>query len=412
MKKSALIIVLAVLAASVPAQQIQEETSVTNVEIPVRVFQGERFVDDLGIGDFEVLEDGKPVTLEAVYLIKRRSVERRDEVRAFAPRTNRSFYLIFEMSEVEPKMGAALREFMRDVIMPGDTLTVATPYKTYKLKERAFEARTREEIAANLEGVLRRDTIIGSAEYRSVLEELAGLVKAIVTGMSQYRDPMAEKYFSVQTTGGTDYQNLFFDDLLNRYTDTLGRLEGLREVNQAQMLAFADLLKKEPGQKHVYMFYQREYVPKIDPKVLYQYIDEYQDRPDINMTVSNVFEFYKRDVPFNVDLVKRAFADASTAIHFLLLASPTPYDPSIHFREQSEDIFSAFSEMSKATGGFAMSSANPAAMLRGAVESADTYYLLYYAPRPYVKDGKFRTVTVRVNRPKCRLVHRMGYFAN
>ena len=52
------------------------------------------------------------------------------------------------------------------------------------------------------------------------------------------------------------------------------------------------------------------------------------------------------------------------------------------------------------------------ALMKDAVESSENYYLLYYIPRPYVKDGKFRSLIVRVKRPGVRVVHRMGYFAD
>ena len=67
---------------------------------------------------------------------------------------------------------------MRDVIMPGDSLTVVTPMKTYRLKPKAFEVRSREEISANLKGLLRRDAVIGSSEYRNIIADLENLAQA------------------------------------------------------------------------------------------------------------------------------------------------------------------------------------------------------------------------------------------
>jgi hypothetical protein len=52
------------------------------------------------------------------------------------------------------------------------------------------------------------------------------------------------------------------------------------------------------------------------------------------------------------------------------------------------------------------------ALMKAAVEASESYYLLYYIPRPYAKDGKFKGITVRVKRPDVRFVHRAGYFAD
>ena len=412
MKKSTRLFVVLALAGLALAQQvIEERVTVVNVEVPVRVFRGDRFVDDLTIDDFELLENGRPQTLEAVYLVKRRAIERRDEVKRFTPQTNRSFFLIFETSEYMPKMGEALDYFLRDVIMPGDSLTVGTPMKSYRLKPKAFEARSREEIASQLKGILIRDTMQGSSEYRDVIRDLEGLAQAISLGLSDNQDPMAEKILTIDNAGIEFQGGATFDEQLNVYANTLARLENLRSVDQGQLLRFADVLKTEGGQKYVYMFYEREFVPKIQPRILYQYIDAYQDRPDINQTIQGIFEFYKRDVPFDVAKVKQAFADASTAIHFLLMTPPAKMSSVVAYTEQSEDIFSAFSEMAVATGGFIQNSANPVALMKGAVESSETYYLLYYTPRPYVKDGTFHEIKVRI-KGGGRVVHRLGYFAN
>jgi len=403
----ALFFAVASLAA---AQQIFEEANVVNVEVPVRVYQGGRFVDDLTIADFELLEDGKPVPIEALYLIRRRAIERRDEIRRFAPQTYRSFTLLFEISDYSVKIGEALDYFMRDVIMPGDSLTVVTPMKTYRLKPRAFEVRSRDEISNNLKSLLRRDAVIGSMEYRDIIVDLESLAQAILSGMSQKADQRTETDFEI-TTPQIYKDGAPFDELLNTYAATLARLDSLRSVDQDQMLAFADALKKETNQKYVYLFYEREFVPKIEPNLLRTYTEMYQDRPDINQTISGIFEFYRRDVFIDVDRVKKAFADASLAVHFLMITNPPKRTSSIRYTEQSEDIYSAFSEMARATGGYAETSANPEALMQNAIAASENYYLIYYSPKNYVRDGKFHELAVRVKNRDVRVVHRAGYFA-
>jgi hypothetical protein len=394
-----------------PAQQIVEERLVINVEVPVRVFKGSRFVDTLTISDFELLDEGRPQNLEAVYLVKRRAVERRDEIKRFSPQTTRSFYLIFEVSEYSPKMGEALDFFLRDAIMPGDSLTVATPQKTYKLKPRAFELRSREEISGQLKGLLRRDAILGNTEYRHIIDDLENLARSITVGLSANADSMASKILDIENTDPTVAATSLEEQLV-QYAAVLSQLENLRQVDEERMIRFAELLKAEAGQKYVYMFYEREFIPKIQPRLLYQYIDSFQDNPNTYQTIQGIFEFYKRDVPFDVVKVKQSFADASTAIHFLLITSPAKHSAVIAYTEQSEDIFSAFTEMARSTGGFTQNSANPASLMREAVEASETYYLLYYTPRPYLKDGKFHSITVRVKNSDARVVHRAGYFGN
>ena len=401
---------LVLLAGLGLAQQLTEEAFVINIEVPVRVFKGSRFIDDLTINDFEITENGKAQKLEAVYYVKKRSVERRDEVQRFAPQTNRNFYLFFEISEYTAKLGESLDYFVQNVIMPGDSLTVVSPMKTYKLKPRAFEARSRQEIAGQIKGLLRRDSTIGSAEYNSIIADLEDLSRAIIAAMAQQFN--AQNYVVLDDITVMKYKDLSVDDLLTRYTVTLARLENLRQMDETKLLDFSRTLKNDQGQKYVYLFYEREFIPRINAKTLSLFMDSFQERPDIQQKFNDVFGFYNRESPYNIARLKESYADASIAIHFLFIARSPKNSEGIQFMEQSDDVYSAFREMSRATGGFSEISQNPVYLMKSAVEASENYYLLYYSPRPYVKDGKFREISVRVKNKDYRVVHRLGYYAD
>jgi len=400
-----------ILAGLAQAQQLAVESNVINVEVPVRVYRGGRFVDHLTINDFDIFEDGKLQRLEAVYLVKKRAIERRDEVRRFVPQTSRSFYLIFEVSDYTAKIGEALDFFVQNVIMPGDSLTIVTPMKTYRLKPKSFEALTREKITEQLRAILRKDALTGSAEYRAAITDLETLAKALADKMSDFQDVTSDKF--AETLSSLTFKETPFDETLNMYSTILGNLDHLRIMDQVKLLDFSKALKNEEGQKYVYLFYQREFLPKIEPRILFAYMERFQDRPDISQSIQGIFEYYRRDVLINVDLVKQAYADSSIAIHFLFITAPPPKQvPGVEYHEQSEDIFSTFREMARATGGFSGVSRNPAYLMKSAVEASENYYLLYYTPRPYTKDGKFHEIVVRVKEKDCRVSHRLGYYAN
>ncbi len=118
------------LRPAVP-QDVRHETTAINIEVPVRVFKGGRFVDKLSLEDFELTEDGKPQRIEAFYLVKKTIIERHEEERAFAPRTSRHFFLFFEVGDYDPKIAESLDYFVKTVLLPGDNLTLVTPMKTF-----------------------------------------------------------------------------------------------------------------------------------------------------------------------------------------------------------------------------------------------------------------------------------------
>jgi hypothetical protein len=407
MRKSLWLLFILGITLSVFPQQLKEESVVINIEVPVRVFTGDRFVDHLTINDFELYEDGIPQNIEAVYLVKKRSIERSEEKKRFSPDTARNFYLFFEVSEYSAKLGMAVQHFVNNVLDPGDLLTIVTPVKTYRLRGKALEVKSREAVTSQLKGLLRKDAMTGNSEYRSVLQDLSSLAQALAAEISQDDTLRVSSEFSQEKREGETV-----GEQLARYEELLSRLEFLREVNQSRLLDFAKYLEDKEGQKYVYLFYQREYIPQIEPRILDQYIHEYQDNPNIQQTISNVFEFFRRDITFDIEVVKQAYANSSISIHFLFISSPIQDIYGIRFQERSEDIFSAFDQMAKATGGYIQSSANPESLFRKALESAENYYLLYYTPRNYRRDGAFRNIRVAVKEGGYRLTHRVGYFAN
>jgi VWFA-related protein len=402
-----------VAAALLPAQDIQYQRTAVNIEIPVRVFRGDAVVEDLTLADFEVLEDGKPQTLDAVYFIKKKLIERRDETSPLAPDTNRHFYLFFEMSEYDPKVREALAYFVDEVLLPGDELVLVTPMKTYRLKSEAFSDAARARTFEQILGLLRRDILNGNSEYRDAVDDLKALALTMAGSVglaaTNAGSPMAGDMFAAGTVFDVSTS---VEENLQTYSTLLDRLQTMRQVDQAKVTALADRLAGQTGRKEVFIFYQREFVPKLDPMILTAYQTVFNDRPDIVQTVTGLFEFFRRETALDVGTIREAYADSGATVHFLYLSRPAPRVPGVTMEERSEDIFAPFREMSRATGGYIASTANLDAAMRAAVAAAENYYLLYYTPKAYKADGSFHTLEVRLKGGGARLSYRTGYIAD
>lgn len=383
-----LLITVAILGIALFAQETSHETLVINIEVPVRVFKGDKFVEDLTIEDFEVFEDGKIQRIEAVYMIKKTRIEKKEGEKKFSPNVSRNFVLLFQVQDYLPKIEKALDYFFNNVIMPGDALTVFTPMKTYNFKTEALEMLPKEEIVKQLKAKIRKDTLMGNSEYKHLLRE----IKEQVAGVSE---------LSIQSC-----------QLL------LNRLEELRRVDENSLMEFAEFLKAKEGQKCVFLFYQKELLPQLSPTGLSVRESSAQHEQHFLFQISDLFLHYRRDIAFDVDRIKQVFSDSSISIHFLYITKapimslegmqPSP----VTWREQSEDIFSAFREMARATGGLTDSSSNAASAFQRAVDASENYYLIYYTPANYKREGNFRNIDVKVKNKNYRIMHRAGYFAN
>ena len=97
---------------------------------------------------------------------------------------------------------------------------------------------------------------------------------------------------------------------------------------------------------------------------------------------------------------------------FLPIAKKPHFVESVDFGSQPQDLFAAFKEMVQANGGFFETSSNPLSSFRKAMEAAENYYLLYYTPKNYTSDRKFKNIKVKVKNKGYRILHRAGYFSN
>lgn len=394
MKKIVPIFLFVVLSLFLLSQEQTHEVAVVNIEIPVRVFKGENFIDNLTIEDFEVLENGIIQKIEAVYLIKKKSIAKEEGNQRFFPSVSRNFILMFEIIDYIPNIGDSIDYFFNNIFLPGDELTVFTPVKAYKFNNKSFEMFSKEAIATKLKKTLRADSVIGNSEYRSVLREL-------------------ESVFTME--------ELEIDEKLSLYRQVLSRFERLRSIDQEGLINFANFLKEKEGQKNVFMFYQKDVVPQLNPRAMEQLITGNQDRMDIVASVIELFDFFRRDSNIDVDNVKKIFSDSSISMHFIYITK-APFQGSslsrsgagqtITMTDQVENVFSTFQEMALATGGFVGSSFYGTDIFKKALDASENYYLVYYSPLNYKQDGKFKNVKIRVKGKNYRITHRAGYFAD
>jgi hypothetical protein len=411
MKKSTLIIFTLFLAVSLFSAQTQEhEVTVTNISVPVRVYDGSRFIENLSIQDFEVYENGKLQKIEALYLTRNAQVERKEAEKDFSPQLTRSYYLLFQSTEYDARFSEAIDYFFNNVIQPGDNLTLMTPVKNYVLPTKALKIKSKESLSKEMQAVLRKDTTIGSSNYRNLITDLKRLVRNITTAGSFGTQAAVTADIDAESTStAMTGENLGF--LLSTYRTTLQKLEELRLIDEAKLTKFAMSLKRLVGQKSVFFFYEREFRPEISGRILGQMISNYQDQPNILGDLQDLFQFYQRNVNLDVDRLKAVFADSNSNFNFFFLDKAREQVSGITMREQSEDVFSTFVEVARATGGIVDNSQNSASAFRNALNYTEAYYLLYYTPTDKTGDGQFNTIEVKVKNRNYTVAHRAGYIS-
>lgn len=400
-RRFALLAACGFLILSLRGQELRHTAGVVNVEVPVRVFDGDRFVDDLTINDFEVFENGKPQRIVALYLVQKTNIKKEEtpvsvasQIARPAPKTGRTIVLEFEVLDPMPKLDEAVDYFFNEVIEPGDSLTVVTPRATYRFKPEALARLPRPVIAGQLKGRLRKDIIAGATEYKRLLGDIKDVLK--MPGL----DP--------------DQRSMMLSDVIRQLRDRIG-------IDAAALRRMAQALKALDGPKYVFLFYERELI--IDPSSLFgNFGDESMPAEERNLADMAAAEV-NRSPDLTARNIERIFSDASVTVHFIYLTQSKMNAAGLDAEEQaggggvsqkdmSSQIYNVFNGMARATGGITEASANPFAAFRKAVTATENYYLLYYSPADYQADGKFKEIRVSVKGKHYRVSNRAGYFAD
>jgi hypothetical protein len=399
--------VLLLASLAVPAARSVQSTGVVPIEVPVRVLDGTRFVDDLKIGDFEIYEDGFLIPPDTLSLVKGRSVARREGPGTYQPNTTRAYYLMFQTVDWDPKLAEVVDRLFSSVLLPGDAMTLITPTKPYVLKKEALANESADRMSKSMQDILKKDIESGGGQYREITREISRLTRSIGSLGAGTREDIEDGMESESSMGFS------LEQQIDHYRNALMTRESLRVVDEKKLLSFAGLLRAVPGRKTVILFYGREYRPEINPIALQNLMTMYQDNPTIQGNLTDLFQFYKHEATFSADRVKKAFADAGIVFHFIFMERKSQRLFGVYMHEQSEDIFPGFKDIAAATGGMTEVSQNPAAAFARVSAASAEYYLLSYTPPASGAGGGFRKIDVKVKRPGAAytVVSRIGYFA-
>jgi VWFA-related protein len=372
-----------------PGQVAQHDVRVVSVRIPVRVFLDGRSVPGLEREDFELYESGRVQEIASVHEFREALYIRQEQRELPDKAIQRTFVLIFDLRRPADTLEEALRAFSERALSEDDSLIVMTPEKTYRLKEAAAAGLPRESVSEQLVRVVRRDLQSGARAYTEALRNSAEILLS---------------------TDGAHGSRIASDLLASRAFRTLDpkKLEGL--------IAF---LSGRPGEKHIILFLERELVPRLSAGHPDAAAGLEADEEADFEALDNLNPF-KRDLRYDPASLRMKLARASATLYFFYLTALPPVDletteikpRGVKFEEESANTFDTFARLAQESGGEIESSANMAALMSRATKALENYYILEYSPHPYVSDGRFHEVAVRVKRPGCRVIHRPGYVAD
>lgn len=261
----------------------------------------------------------------------------------------RTFFLLFQVTDYNSKIGDAIDFFFEKALMPADQLAVITPVKQYGFNQQTLQSKTKEQLAGAVKTVLKRDTAVGAANYRAIFDQMKTIILNIRNGVEQTAGLMS--------SGETDIKS----DLVN-YRQLLENMDKIRMVKEPLLLKLAEVARQQTGQKKLFVFYDKEYIPIPNRETM----DNLRQNRALSFDATELFEASEAEAPINVETVGKAFTDAAVTFNFIYINKQVSRDRRFLMKDQSQNVYSCLSKLAKVTGGIVETTSKPEIAFRKA----------------------------------------------
>ena len=434
--------------AQTPAQESQNQqgqdderivvgTNEVLLDAVVRDKKG-HVVKDLKASDFEIYEDGVRQDVKSFRLVTRADTAPASNqtmtnasngpTRTTSPTTNPStnapgsaantarlgaIAMVFDRLSPEARTIArqAALNYIKDGLRPDDAVGIFR----IDLSLKAVQPFSNNEKLVRQ--AIDRALMHSSSSYTSSTEQIGNLsdqqallqnqIATSAFGAGQNNDPSG-------TVGGTAADAQFAEMTQNI-------LEGFERMEQNQqgfattdgLLAIINEMARLSGRKAMIFFSEGVVLP---PNVMAHYRSVISNANRANVSIYSVdaagLRSTSADVAAGSALTKLGQARARVAA-----SNSDPFGSMMRDMERNEELMhsnpdSALGDLARETGGLLIANTNdPGAFLQKVNEDLHAYYALSYTPKNQHYDGKFRQITIKVNRTGVEVQGRKGYYA-
>jgi len=396
-----------------------------------------RAVKDLTVSDFEVLEDGVPQQVKSFQMVTREPIppnttsstpdaslgaNKTGTAQSRTPPPQKAgssavhfgaIALVFD--RLSPNARTIARQaslsYLADGLHPDDFVGVFG----IDLSLRVLQRFTNNE--ALVRAAIERGLAHSSSSYASATDQIsdlsnqqAGLQSTLdssAIGAGQGNDPSA----AMGPAAATQQFNAM----------TLNIVQGFERLEHDQqgyattdgLLAIIDGMKRLPGRKALIFFSEGVQLPT---NVMSHFRSVISNANRANVSIYAVdaagLRAESADAQAGRALTRLGQARARTAG-----SNQDPFGSMMQDLERNEDLMrsnpdSALADLADETGGVLIANTNvPGPRLRQVDQDLHSYYLLTYTPKNQIYDGRFRAISVKVNRSGTDVQTRRGYYA-
>jgi hypothetical protein len=394
-----------------PAQQdreqehksIVEKVTVTNVEVPVRVFYKGEPVSDLTRDDFTIYEDKKKVEINGFFLERKKikvagpQLLLREQISK--PSSLRTFVLVFSITDFNEYLEKAVDHLFTNTFRESDRLLVFANDKTREY----LHLRDRQGVRDRLISDLREQS-------RGARRKLLSYINKIETYLDihNFRQQLHKRD---QIPGR-------LVDFLKKYLLTWNEYKKKYLTPRVdRFYYFSRYLENLETEKWVFSFYQFELFPRIrfssatmakirdisSNLIQSQNAGEHALGKLINTFLNRLLVDLHVNKGFPTREIGKLFYKVNATFHSFFIKSINRAGmDELEYEEVASEIEDLLREITRTTGGENITSNDLVASIETVSQLEDVYYILTYAPRDPKKAGRLK---IKVKNKKYKVLY-------
>ncbi len=386
-------------------KEIKEGVTVTNIEIPVRVFLKGEIVDNMKKGDFELFINGKKRSIAGFSTTRKRLEEQDIELKETEDEhPPRYFIMALSVTNYSPEIKKGVNYVLDKVLRDNDILLVFINNTSKFFKN----VKDRENIRSEVSKYIESESIKAHGNmvlYFKKIEQESYFTKFKL----MLRQDSARG-------GGPEKPIYFINDFLRNYI-TIWKDYKRRYLmpDVETYYKFSEHLKNLKIEKWVISFFQVEMFPEIVfsgemSRIIRALVYNWQVSEDIEeVTFSRIISRQLSEVQkamniadgFPTEQVSKIFTKVGATFHSIFIPSTlSTFSKDMRYRQISSDLENNLRSLTKKTGGELVSSKDLEKAMDRIMKKQDIFYVLTYAP---VDGEKLENVKIKVNNKKYKL---------
>ncbi len=389
-------------------KMLKEGVTVTNIEIPVRVFLKGKIVDNLKKADFTLFINGKKRDISGFTVTRKKleeqEIELEEKAKNYPPRY---FILAMSITNFSPEIKEGVEYVLNQVLRDGDSLLVFINNTTKFFKN----IEDRVKIKSELSEYVEKESIKAHANMVSYFKKIER-----ESNFTKFKLLLK----TISRKGGwiNEKPIYFIHDFLKNYLaiwKEYKRRYLLPDINNYYRLS--EYLNNIKLEKWVISFFQLEMFPEIVitgemHRIIRAKVSEWQMSEDVeevtfSRTISRQLSEVQRAMNvsdgFPTEQVTKIFTKVGATFHSVFVPSSLPvFSKDMKYRQISSDLENNLRSLTEKTGGALVASKDLSKAMDKIVKKLDVFYVLTYAPED---SEKLETVKINVNNKKYSLAY-------